>query len=156
MACNTRITRDSRLEMLTLITTTARDYDKVAESLPVFCVSSRGYQKLCGRLEKDAEVTGFTSKEQTEIPQLQAHCEKLTETGRSTACRTFLNRLSQLLNSMTLWASSDGSGANMTAEQRAKEARFLQKGLTELESVRPHPLYDIPHFVRKGLHLTRC
>ena len=117
-----------------------RDYDEVAKSLPVFCVSSRGYQKLCGRLEKDAEVTGFTTKEQTEIPQLQAHCEKLTETGRSTACRAFLNRLSQLLNSMTLWASSDGTGANMTPEQRSREARYLQKGLTELESVRPHPL----------------
>ena len=51
-----------------------RDYEEVARSLPVFCVSSRGYQKLCGRLEKDAEVTGFTTKEQTQIPLLQAHC----------------------------------------------------------------------------------
>lgn len=117
-----------------------RDYEEVARSLPVFCVSSRGYQKLCGRLEKDAEVTGFTTKEQTEIPLLQAHCEKLTETGRSANCRAFLNKLSQLLNSMTMWASSDGSGANMTAEQRAREARFLQKGLTGLESVSPQAL----------------
>lgn len=117
-----------------------RDYEEVAHSLPVFCVSSRGYQKLCGRLEKDAEVTGFTTKEQTEIPLLQAHCEKLTETGRSANCRTFLNKLSQLLNSMTIWASSDGTGANMTAEQRAREARYLQKGLSGLESVRPHAL----------------
>ena len=117
-----------------------RDYEEVARSLPVFCVSSRGYQKLCGRLEKDAEVAGFTTKEQTEIPLLQAHCEKLTETGRSANCRAFLNKLSQLLNSMTMWASSDGSGANMTAEQRAREARFLHNGLTGLESVRPHAL----------------
>ena len=117
-----------------------RDYEEVAKSLPVFCVSSRGYQKLCGRLEKDAEVTGFATKEQTEIPQLQVHCEKLTETGRSTACRAFLNKLSQFLNSITLWASSDSSGANMTTKQRAREARYLQKGLSELESVRPHPL----------------
>ena len=117
-----------------------RDYEEVARSLPVFCVSSRGYQKLCGRLEKDAEVTGFTTKEQTEIPLLQAHCEKLTETGRSANCRAFLNKLSQLLNSMTMWASSDGSGAHMTAEQRAREARFLHNGLTGLESVRPHAL----------------
>ncbi|KAL8795726.1 MAG: hypothetical protein Q9195_001777 [Heterodermia aff. obscurata] len=112
----------------------ARDYEEVARSLPVFCVSSRGYQKLCGRLEKDAEVRGFTTKEQTEIPLLQAHCGKLTETGRSANCRAFLNKLSQLLNSMTMWASSDGSGANMTAEQRAREARFLHNGLTGLES----------------------
>ncbi|KAL2015624.1 hypothetical protein VTK56DRAFT_5081 [Thermocarpiscus australiensis] len=30
-----------------------RDYDAVAESLPVFCVSSRAFQKLSGRLQKD-------------------------------------------------------------------------------------------------------
>ena len=44
----------------------------------------------------------------------------------------------------------------MTAEQRAKEARYLQKGLNELESVRPHPLYDIPHFIRPRLAPATC
>ena len=112
-----------------------RDYDEVARGLPVFCVSSRGYQKLQGRLKKDADIAGFTNIEETEIPQLQAHCEKLTETGRSANCRTFINKLSQLLNSLTLWASSDGTSANMTAEQRAREGRYLQKGLKSLESV---------------------
>ena len=58
-----------------------RDYDEVARGLPVFCVSSRGYQKLQGRLRKDPHVPGFTTIEETEIPQLQARCEKLTETG---------------------------------------------------------------------------
>ncbi|KAL8716632.1 MAG: hypothetical protein Q9225_006051, partial [Loekoesia sp. 1 TL-2023] len=50
-----------------------RDYDEVAKSLPVFCVSSRGYQKLQGRLRKDPPVPGFTTIEETEIPALQAH-----------------------------------------------------------------------------------
>lgn len=112
-----------------------RDYDEVARGLPVFCVSSRGYQKLQGRLRKDPHIAGFTNIEETEIPQLQTHCEKLTETGRSANCRTFINKLSQLLNSLTLWASSDGTSANMTAEQRAREARYLHKGLKSLESV---------------------
>lgn len=112
-----------------------RDYDEVARGLPVFCVSSRGYQKLQGRLRKDPHIAGFATIEETEIPQLQAHCEKLTETGRSANCKTFINKLSQLLNSLKLWASSDGTSANMTAEQRAKEARYLQKGLRSLESV---------------------
>ncbi|KAF6221297.1 hypothetical protein HO133_002152 [Letharia lupina] len=111
-----------------------RDYDEVARGLPVFCVSSRGYQKLQGRLRKDPHIAGFTNIEETEIPQLQTHCEKLTETGRSANCRTFINKLSQLLNSLTLWASSDGTSANMTAEQRAREARYLHKGLKSLES----------------------
>ena len=88
-----------------------------------------------GRLRKDPNIGGFSTVEETEIPQLQAHCEKLTETGRSANCRTFVNKLSQLLNSMTLWASSDGTNANLTAEQRAREARYLDKSLKSLENV---------------------
>ncbi|KAL2048436.1 hypothetical protein N7G274_000348 [Stereocaulon virgatum] len=110
-----------------------RDYDEVARGLPVFCVSSRGFQKLKGRLRKDPPISGFTTVEETGIPQLQAHCEKLTETGRSGNCKAFNNKLSQLLNSLTLWASSDGTGANMTAEQKAREASYLRKGLKTLE-----------------------
>lgn len=113
----------------------SRDYEEVARSLPVFCVSSRGYQKLQGRLKKDPQVPGFTNINETEIPQLQAHCEKLTETGRSANCRSFINKLSQLLNSLVLWSSSDGTGANLTAEQRAKEDKQLRKGLKNLETV---------------------
>ena len=113
----------------------ARDYEEVARSLPVFCVSSRGYQKLKGRFRKDAAVPGFKTVEETGIPQLQAHCRKLTEAGRSASCRRFINNLSQLLNSLALWASSDGTGANLTKEQRAKEERFLKEALKKLETV---------------------
>ena len=119
----------------------ARDYDEVASNLPVFCVSSRGYQKLQGRLRKDPTVPGFKTIEETEIPQLQAHCQKLTEAGRIENCKRFMNNLSQLLNSLTLWASSDGTGANMTPEQRAREARFLEGGFKKLESVSPGDLH---------------
>ncbi|KAL8899294.1 MAG: hypothetical protein Q9207_006271 [Kuettlingeria erythrocarpa] len=111
-----------------------RDYDEVAKSLPVFCVSSRGYQKLRGRHRKDPYVAGFTNIEETEIPALQAHCEKLTETGREANCRAFINKMNSLLNSLTLWASSDGTGANLSPEQKDREARFLQKGMDGLES----------------------
>ncbi|KAI7516520.1 hypothetical protein KC331_g22048, partial [Hortaea werneckii] len=68
-----------------------RDYDEVARNLPVFCVSSRAYQKLSGRLKKDKDVPGFDDVQQTEMPQLQAHCKKLTENGRQASCRRFLN-----------------------------------------------------------------
>lgn len=64
-------------------------------------------------------------------------CEKLTETGRVAKCRAFINKVNSLLNSLTLWASSDGTGANLTAEQKAREARFLQKGMEGLETVSP-------------------
>lgn len=109
-----------------------RDYDQVARDLPVFCVSSRAYQKLSGRLKKDNSVQGFTSAEQTEIPQLQAHCKKLTENGRQASCRRFLNSIAQLLTSLGLWASDDGTGAKMTGQQRDAERGFLKRKLTDL------------------------
>lgn len=110
-----------------------RDSDEVARSLPVFCVSSRAYQKLSGRLKKDNMVPGYTSVHETEIPQLQAHCKKLTEKGRQASCRRFLNNLQSLLTSMALWASDDGSGAKMSSSQRSAEKAFLAKKLKELE-----------------------
>ncbi|KAL8858213.1 MAG: hypothetical protein Q9178_005225 [Gyalolechia marmorata] len=132
----------------------ARDYDEVAKSLPVFCVSSRGYQKLQGRLRKDPPVPGFSTIEETEIPALQAHCEKLTETGRAANCRAFINRLSSLLNSLTIWASSDGTGANLTPEQKAREAKYLQKGMEGLET----RLEKVTNFCAQALNdeLTDC
>lgn len=94
-----------------------RDYDEVARSLPVFCVSSRAFQKLSGRLLRDSNVSGFRSADETEIPQLQAHCKKLTEGGRAANCRAFLTNFSQLLTSLSLWASNDGSGVNLSDAQ---------------------------------------
>jgi len=111
-----------------------RDYDEVTRSLPVFCVSSRAYQKLCGRLQKDSMPPGFKAVNETEIPQLQVHCKKLTEAGRASGCRTFLNNLSQLLNSLSLWAANDGTGMKLTDGQKKAEAVFLQSRLKELES----------------------
>ena len=44
-----------------------RDYDEVARSLPVFCVSSRAYQRLSGRFKKEKDVPGFVDVEETEV-----------------------------------------------------------------------------------------
>jgi hypothetical protein len=117
----------------------ARDYDEVARSLPVFCVSSRGYQKLMGRLKKDADLPGFKNIAETEIPLLQAHCKKLTEAGRQAACRRFLNSLSQLLNSLQLWSSNDGSGKVLTEGQLKREDGWLQDRLRKFDNVSDFP-----------------
>lgn len=113
-----------------------RDYDKVAETLPVFCVSSRAFQKLSGRMVRDKfNSAGFRSLEETEIPQLQAHAKKLTENGRAANCRRFLGDLATLLNSMSMWATNDGTRSNLTdAEKRAEES-FLRKRLSKMENV---------------------
>lgn len=110
-----------------------RDYEEVARSLPVFCVSSRAYQKLSDRMQRDANVPGFRNAEETEVPQLKAHCKKLTEGGRASNCRRFLTDLSQLINSLTLWSSNDGTGLNISSAQMAAESRFLKSRLQNLD-----------------------
>ncbi|EME89341.1 uncharacterized protein MYCFIDRAFT_10329, partial [Pseudocercospora fijiensis CIRAD86] len=110
-----------------------RDYEKVAESLPVYCVSSRAYQKLSGRLKRDNDVPGFTDIKETEIPALQAHCKKLTEAGRQATCSRFLNSVKQLLTSLQIWAGDDGTGTKLSAAQRDSEKAWLARKLKELE-----------------------
>lgn len=104
----------------------------------MFCVSSRAFQKLSGRLQRDDfNDTGFKSIEDTEIPALQAHAKKLTEAGRAAGARRFLNSFIQLLNSMTMWATNDGTRSNLTdVEKRLEETRIRTK-LNNTEQVSP-------------------
>ncbi|OCT44484.1 tat pathway signal sequence [Cladophialophora carrionii] len=100
-----------------------RNYDEVARNLPVFCVSSRAYQKLRGRLQKDKSPPGFTHIDETEMPALQAHCIQLTTASRMT-----------LLNSLRLWASNEGTGRSLTEGQVKREAQILKERLDKLDS----------------------
>ncbi|KAF2102156.1 hypothetical protein NA57DRAFT_35654, partial [Rhizodiscina lignyota] len=133
-----------------------RDYDQVATSLPVFCVSSRAYQKLSGRLEKDSAVSGFTTVEQTEVPQLQDHCRKLTESGRIASARAFLNQLSQLFNSLALWSADTGNGTFMSAAQREARATFLEGQLKKLEQNLTEALNDCVGETGKNFEESIC
>lgn len=83
-----------------------RDYDALAKSLSVFCVSSRAYQILQGRFAGEQLVSGFRNAQDTEITELQAHCVKSTEAQRRRNCNQFLNDFNQLLNSLRLWSST--------------------------------------------------
>lgn len=115
-----------------------RDYDEVARTLPVFCVSSRAYQSLSGRFQKDdinAAELGFPEAKDTEVPQLQQHAKKLTEAGRASNCRRFLNDFSQLTNSLKFWASTDGAQSHLTDTEKRREDVFLRKLLQSLEDV---------------------
>ncbi|KAF9636827.1 hypothetical protein BFW01_g7723 [Lasiodiplodia theobromae] len=124
-----------------------RDYDEVARSLPVFCISARAFQKLSGRFKRDKDVSGFSNVDETELPQLQAHCKKLTESGRAAAGRRYLNNVSQLLNSLSMWASNTRTTSQLTASQRQKEAQFLQTKLREAD----HELCRVVNETLSGL-----
>lgn len=116
-----------------------RDYEEVARNLPVFCVSSRAYHKLQGRFRQESHVPGFKIGEDTQIPQLQQHCRDLTIKGRTNTCHNFLSTLSQLLNSLSLWAANDGTGSNVSADMRSREERNLQQEIAKLASVSSEP-----------------
>ncbi|KAI2638238.1 hypothetical protein GGS21DRAFT_510278 [Xylaria nigripes] len=110
-----------------------RDYEALARDLPVFCVSSRVYQKLRGRFEKDNMTSqGFISVEDTEIPELQKYAKKLTEARRAMHCRSFLNELFQLVNSMTLWSWNNGSMSSLMHGEKEQEKVYLRKLLGQL------------------------
>lgn len=114
-----------------------RDYDAVAASLPVFCVSSRAFQKLSGRLEKDDfNGGGFQSLDDTEVPQLQAHAKKLTEASRTANSRRFLTELIQLLNSLKMWASEDQAIPTLSGTEKAEKETELRQQLHQLDQVR--------------------
>jgi hypothetical protein len=128
-----------------------RDYDKVAESLPVFCVSSRAYQQLRGRLKKDNFVNpGFTTEEDTEIPQLQGHAKRMTEAGRALNSRMLLNDISQLLNSMKLWADNDGTSQLTTNDKNAEQYR-LEEHLAQLDKNLQRCINECVHSLKEEL-----
>lgn len=80
------------------------------------------YQKLAGRLEKEIVHTeGFTSLDDTEIPQLQEHARKLTEDGRKKTSKAFLDELILFLNSMRLWSAGNTRAAVSQIDKRYDE-----------------------------------
>lgn len=88
-----------------------RDYQEVEKNFPVFCVSSKAFQKLSGRFEQDANPCSFDNIWDTEIPKLQRHAVKATRVHRRTVSLQFLNELDRLLNSLGLWCSGNENAA---------------------------------------------
>jgi GTPase SAR1 family protein len=110
-----------------------RDYDEIAQGLPVFCVSSRAYQHRCGRFRQDDAVPGFTTLEQTEMPQLQLHCQELTKAGRIQTGRNFLLSLCQHLRSLELWTSDKASCSEVTEQDKLNQNECMERGFTAMQ-----------------------
>lgn len=106
---------------------TQRDYNEVRRSLPVFCVSARAYQKLRGRLQEEFSLPSFTNIEQTEIPELQDHCTRITAKGRASAACASLSKQNAMLNSLWLWASESCNDGTLSTEQVQEQLEFTGK-----------------------------
>jgi hypothetical protein len=116
-----------------------RDYDEVAKKLPVFCVSSKAYQKISGRLENDEQVTGFSRLQDTEIPALKSHALAIVDEIRAVTCRRFLNDLSAYLTSLHLQVVQSDQPLKLADDLREKELESLVKVMDGLEKVRNTP-----------------
>ena len=112
-----------------------RDYGEVAKRLPVFCVSSKAYQKISGRLEKDEPVTGFTRLEHTEIPALQQHALGIAHETRAVTCRRFLDDLGRFLTSLHLQVVKSDQPHKIADDLRENELQALAIAVEELKKV---------------------
>lgn len=112
-----------------------RDYGDIAKNLPVFCVSSKAYQKISGRLENDERVSGFTRLEETEIPALQRHAWGIVQEARTATGRRFLNELSRLLTSLHLQVVQSDQPLKLAENIRKKELQSLAKAVDALQLV---------------------
>ncbi|EXF84427.1 hypothetical protein CFIO01_02742 [Colletotrichum fioriniae PJ7] len=104
-----------------------RDYDGMSALTPVFCTSSLVYQKMQGLVaDNDDNTPGFDTEQDTEIPQLQAHAQKLTEELRIAKYQEMLNSICQILNSIAIWAQDTAETTATIDGDRLKEmlARF--------------------------------
>ena len=113
-----------------------RDYEKSVNSLPVFCISARGYEKLRGHFKMDFRANCFTKVEETEIPALQRHCRELSTAACITSNNRFLAIFKRLKTSMSLWLSHANVPVNPTAEQYRSHQGLLIERLEYLRKVR--------------------
>jgi hypothetical protein len=101
----------------------ARDYNNVAESLPVFCVSSRAYQQMKGNFADDTPIAGFPTLKDTGIPGLQEHARNANVGARTATCKQVLKDFALFSDSLFVWATGGDGGPliQLTDAEKARE-----------------------------------
>jgi hypothetical protein len=116
-----------------------RDYDQIANELPIMCTSSRAYQQFRGRGDSDNIIQGYRDIDETEIPRLQDHAKNLTDELQIATARQFLNELGQLLRSLMLWVTAGGASGlevEMSKDKKNLEWQNLNTMMDGLQQVR--------------------
>lgn len=113
-----------------------RDYEQVAEMLPVFCVSSKVYHKISGNMGEDEVVSGFPTLQNTEVTALQEHAFNIVRSIRGSVLRGFYNDVHQYLAALMLQVVVSDEPLKLAAELRAEELKFLGKAAADLNEVR--------------------
>ena len=115
---------------------TQRDYTEVAQKLPVFCVSSRAYLLLIGKLVKDKPIPGFLTQSDTEIPQLKEHAMNFGLAARASAGRRFLARLNDFLNSLLIQLVTADKPLQLLDREKREAEKYLKTRVQTLANVR--------------------
>ncbi|KAK1595312.1 uncharacterized protein LY79DRAFT_511153 [Colletotrichum navitas] len=108
------------------------DYEQIGRDLPVFCISSRGYQQLRKRMKKDHRVVGFTSLDDTEIPGLRNHTLQLAASIQAIHFQHHLSDIRRLLGALDLFVAGDVANLKLSDKEKQKETENLEKSLSEL------------------------
>ncbi len=106
-----------------------RDYNQIAASLPVFCVSSRAYQQMLGNAPDDAPSAGFLSLEDTGIPQLQAYAKESCIGNRAMVCQRALHDINHTLQSLSRWISGDNLMPRVQLSEDEMAYEMVQVGV---------------------------
>ncbi|KAK3379824.1 hypothetical protein B0T24DRAFT_655432 [Lasiosphaeria ovina] len=109
-----------------------RDYLKMANGLRVFCVSSKAYQLMSGRLDKDDPISGFADFEDTEIPELRRHGLETTRTARVEAYKRFFRELSQILAFLYIQVVVADQPSKWAEDLKKRETWFFLENIAEL------------------------
>ncbi|KAK1992109.1 hypothetical protein LX36DRAFT_694424 [Colletotrichum falcatum] len=131
------------------------DYEQIGRDLPVFCVSSRGFQQLRKRTKKDHRVVGFTSLEDTEVPGLRNHTLQLAASIQAIHFRHHLSEICRLLGALDLFVAGDVANLKLSDKEKQKETENLEKLLSKLgktlgESI-TGCMADCQSIVKKGI-----
>ncbi|KAK2062657.1 hypothetical protein LY76DRAFT_667868 [Colletotrichum caudatum] len=108
------------------------DYKQIEIDLPVFCISSRGYQQLRKRMKKDRRVVGFASLNDTEIPGLRTHTIQLAASIQVIHFRHHLSRICRLLGALDLFVAGDVANIKLSDKEKQNETEKIEKSLSEL------------------------
>ncbi|OHE95598.1 hypothetical protein CORC01_09030 [Colletotrichum orchidophilum] len=108
------------------------DYEEIGKHLPVFCISSRGYQQLRGRMKKDHRVVGFTSLDDTGVPGLRGHTLELAATIQASHFRHHLSEICRLLGALDLFLAGDAANLKLSDNEKKQETKSLGTALTKL------------------------
>lgn len=102
---------------------------------PVFCVSAKAYEQLSGR-DRSERLPGFSTKYDTQIPQLREHCLSASLNAREEHERQFFESLTNFKDELRAWALDTSPERAIDAQQKATLEAEFESILRDLEQVR--------------------